>query len=149
MSSPAQASSARGWITRNDGTVAKWSFRSLSLDAQISTSSLRPLNSRAFAWSNFRPCADSRTTFRAFPALRPHCPYRLHRFKYRPRLQQHAFAAAKRPVIHRPMPVLRPRPQIVHPNLDQPRFPRLLNHAVLERPPEKLRENRHDVKLHC
>ena len=40
-----------------------------------------------------------------------------------------------------------PLPQIVDPDPDQPGFRRPLNHAVLERPPEKLRENRQHVKL--
>src|SRR5579871_6715403 len=47
------------------------------------------------------------------------------------------------------MPVVGPRPQVVHVNLDQPCIARFLDHAVLEGSPEKLGKNRHDVKLHC
>ena len=61
-------------------------------------------------------------------------------------LQQHSFSAAERPVIHGLMPVLRPVPQIVHANLDQTGFARPLNHTVIERPAEKLREDRQDVE---
>src|SRR5579864_5980723 len=83
-----------------------------------------------------------------FPALAPLGPDRFHRFKDRSGLQQHAFASAEGPVIHGPVPVAGPAPQIVHLDLDQPGFPRPLHHAVLERPPEKLRKNRQHMKLH-
>src|ERR1041385_6985135 len=74
-------------------------------------------------------------------------PDRFHRFKERPRFEQHAFTAAKRPVIHGAMPIVRPIAQIVYRDLDQTVFPRALNDAVLERPPEKFREDRQHVKF--
>ena len=59
------------------------------------------------AWSNFRPAGDNKIT-RVFSRRKL-----FNRFKERFRLQQHSRSAAKRPVVHRLVPVMRPVAQIV------------------------------------
>ena len=49
------------------------------------------------------------------------------------RLQQHAFAAAKWPVVHRSMTVVCPVSQIVNPDFQPPRLLRLRDHPDVER----------------
>src|ERR1700722_2778703 len=75
-------------------------------------------------------------------------PDRLDRLKNRAGLHQHAFAAAKRPIVHSPMPVARQIAQVVHADFNQSRRPGLAYYALLEGGPEKIRENRQDVKNH-
>ena len=70
------------------------------------------------AWSNFRPAGDSKITRVLF------APQSFHRLKERFRLQQHPRPAAKRPVIHRLVPVVRPVAQIVDIQIQQTRCPR-------------------------
>ena len=69
------------------------------------------------AWLNGRPAGDSKIT---------RVPFALqifHRFKDRFGLQQHARSAAKRPVIHRLVPVVRVVAQIVDRQIQQARLP--------------------------
>src|SRR5262249_17331052 len=73
---------------------------------------------------------------------------RFHRIEQRLRLQHHAFAAAKRAVIHGPVPVVREFAQILDANLHQSSFARAPHDAEIQRPREELRKNCDDVKTH-
>ena len=83
---------------------------------------------------NGRPAGDSRIT-RVFSARKT-----LHCFKDRFGLQQHARPAAKRPVIHRLVAVMRVIAQIMDRQIQPPRFPRPLDDAFIQRPREHRRE---------
>src|ERR1039457_5784405 len=74
---------------------------------------------------------------------------RLDRQKQRLRLEQHAFPAPERPVVHGLVPVGRPIPQIVYANLDCASVARPHDHATLERSLEALREDREHMKNHA
>src|SRR5271170_5431447 len=75
-------------------------------------------------------------------------PNRLHSFKDRSGLQQHAFAAAEGPVIHSPVPVMRPVPKVMDVDFDQSGFPSPLDDTVLKWSPEEFREDREHVEFH-
>src|SRR6185436_3800128 len=75
-------------------------------------------------------------------------PDRFHGVKNRLRLQNHAFAAAKRTVIDGLVPVRGPGPQIVHPDLNHAGTLGPLDDAMLEGSAKELRENRQDMKRH-
>ena len=62
--------------------------------------------------------------------------------------QQHALTAPERPIIHSAMTIVSPVSQIVNTNIQSPSLLRFRHHAVIERPGEKLRKNRDDVKAH-
>ena len=122
---------ARRLRLRSRRTVRSSSFNPLSSLAETGrTSSLPPI---------------SRITQGHFSPLRPH---RFDGF-YQPSVAQRA-ACLRRPQRGRSSTVLcrsvRPGPQIVHVNLGQPCCARFLNHAMLERSPEELGEDRHDVE---
>ena len=111
----------------------------------MSSSSASPLRRLAMAWSNRRPCAESRIAFRPAAALGPDG---FHRHEDRLRLQHHAFAAAERPVVHRLVPVRRPIAQVVDPDLENAGVLGPLDHAMGERPIEELGKNRQHVEDH-
>src|SRR5204862_6853162 len=75
-------------------------------------------------------------------------PARFHRLKQRRRLSQHSLPAPERPVIHRLVAIGGPVPQIVNADLDQPSLFRPGHYPVIERPREKLRENREHMERH-
>src|SRR5712692_2728294 len=63
-------------------------------------------------------------------------------------LQHHSFAAAKRTVVHGAVAVAREPAQIVHRDFYEPGLACPAHNPVIERPLEKLRENRDDVEAH-
>jgi len=73
---------------------------------------------------------------------------RLQAFKNRFRLQDHAFAAAKRPVIHGAVLVFRKRPQIVNAYFHQARFACPANNSVIQRSAKEVGKDRENVDLH-
>src|SRR5713101_7594444 len=82
----------------------------------------------------------------------PHLPgayrQRFGAFKNRLRLEQHTLTTAKRPVIHRAVPVMGESPQVMHPDVNNSGFSRPPHNAMLQRPAKKVRENRDDLELH-
>jgi hypothetical protein len=79
--------------------------------------------------------------------LRPN-PQRFQRLGQRLRLQHHPLAAAKWPVIHGPMPVMRKAAKIVNAHLDQPLGLRPAHDPVLEDARKKAREDGEDFEPH-
>jgi hypothetical protein len=75
-------------------------------------------------------------------------PQRFKRRRKRLRLQHHSLAAAKRPVVHGAMAIVRKRPQIVDAHLDQPLGQRSAHDAVLENAGEESRKDSDDVEAH-
>jgi len=73
---------------------------------------------------------------------------RFHGLKKRLRLHHHAFAAAKRAVVHYVMPVMREIAQIMDVRFDQPRLARPPHNSIIQRPAKKLRKYRHNVESH-
>src|SRR5215471_13136449 len=71
---------------------------------------------------------------------------RLDRIKNRFRLEDHSFAAAERPVVHRSMAIGSEIPQIVHLDLNQSTFFAAANDTEIKRPSEELRKDRYDIK---
>src|SRR5713226_7385255 len=63
-------------------------------------------------------------------------------------LQHHSFAASKRTVVHGAVAVAREPAQIVHRDFYEPGLACPAHNPVIERPLEKLRENRDDVEAH-
>src|SRR4051794_33582700 len=63
-------------------------------------------------------------------------------------LEYHALAAAERTVIDGAMAVMRERPQVVDPYVNEPSFARLAHNAVIQRSTKEVRKNRYDLKLH-
>jgi hypothetical protein len=73
---------------------------------------------------------------------------RLQTLKERFRLQDHAFAAAERAVIHGAVPIMRVLPQIVDFDFHQAHFRGPAGNAVIKRPAKEVRKNRDDIGLH-
>src|SRR5690349_16201711 len=73
---------------------------------------------------------------------------RLQTFKERFRLQDHAFAAAERAVIHGAVPVVRELPQIVDFDFRQAHFRGPARNAMIKRSAKEVRKDRDDVGLH-
>ena len=63
-------------------------------------------------------------------------------------LHDHALSAAERPVIHGPVHIRCPLPQVVQDDLHQACVAGPSQNAARERPVEELREDRQDVKPH-
>ena len=95
----------------------------------------RLARSFATSWSNRRPWAESRRSFRT--GRRPVRPDGFHRQEQRLGLQHHAFAAAERAVVHGLVAVGSPIAQIVDANVERAGVARPLDHAMLERPLER------------
>jgi hypothetical protein len=72
---------------------------------------------------------------------------RIHTRKKRFRLEDHAFAAAKRAVIHSTMAIAGVNPQVANLNHHQPRFARPANDAVVQWPAKKIGEDGDEVDL--
>jgi hypothetical protein len=70
----------------------------------------------------------------------------LDRLKNRFRLENHSFAAAERPIVHRSMAIRSKIPQIMNPDLNQPGLFAAPNDTEIERSAEKIREDRDDIK---
>ena len=71
----------------------------------------------------------------------PHAHQRFHSLEQRLGLEHHAFAPAKRTIVHGAMAIMREFAQILHVNMDQAGFSRTAHNAVIERPGEKFRKN--------
>jgi hypothetical protein len=73
---------------------------------------------------------------------------RLHRFEKWLGLQHHSLAAAKWPVIHGAMAILRERTQILYVHLDERRLARAPQDPVIKRSGKELWEYGDEVKSH-
>src|SRR5262249_53270670 len=73
---------------------------------------------------------------------------RFNRFKERLRFEHHAFATTEGTISHGAMAVFGEFTQILNPNLHKTCFASPADNPVVERPVEKLRENRDEVKAH-
>lgn len=69
-------------------------------------------------------------------------------FKQRLRLQHHALAAAKRPIIHGAVTIFRKLPEILNLDVNQPGLARPTDNSVLERSGKKLRKNGDQINAH-
>src|SRR6476660_4008685 len=68
--------------------------------------------------------------------------------KERLRLEDHAFAAAERPIVHGAMAVSRELAQVLDVNLHDAGFSRAANDSVIQRASEELRKDGDEVKAH-
>lgn len=73
-------------------------------------------------------------------------PSRLDRSENRFGLEDHPFAAAKGPVVHRPMAIRGGIPQIVNSDTNESLFAAAPYYSEIKRPLEEFRENRDDVE---
>jgi hypothetical protein len=74
-------------------------------------------------------------------------PSRLDRSENRFGLEDHAFAAAERPVVHRPMAIRSGIPQIVNSDTNESLFAAAPHYSEIERPLEEFREDRDDIEF--
>ena len=76
-----------------------------------------------------------------------HYVQRFNTFKDRFRLKDHAFAAAKRAIIHGAVTVMRKRPQVVDFDRCQTGFSGPADNAVIQRPAKEVGKDRYDIDL--
>src|ERR1700683_506468 len=72
----------------------------------------------------------------------------LHGLKERFRLEQHSFAAAKRPIIHRAMTIVCKLAHIAYVHFHETGLASAAHDPVVERTGEKFRKNSDDIKAH-
>ena len=72
-------------------------------------------------------------------------PQRIHRFKERLRFQDHPRPTTERDVVHHPMPVMGPVPQVVNPNLHKSLLLGPPQDALVEGPGEDPTEEGNDI----